>query len=662
VDPRSFISVIIPALNEEAAIGRVIAAIPDFVGDIVVVDNGSTDATARVARDAGARVVTEPRRGYGAACLAGIGATRNADVVVFMDGDYSDHPEEIARLVEPILRDEADLVVGSRVLGNAERGSLTVPQRFGNALACRLLRLLFGVSYTDLGPFRAVRRRCLDRLEMDDLDYGWTVQMQARAARRGLAACEVAVSYRRRIGRSKISGTIRGVVGAGTKIIATLLREFVAARMRRSTRSEDCLVIMARAPISGRAKTRLVPLLGEQGAARLHRQMVSMTLEAARRLASVRDVEVRVCTTGAAPSVLRREFASPFPCRDQGGGALGSRLRRVAREALDSGAPHVVIVGTDCPLLTDGHLDRAFAALRHFDVVLGPASDGGYYLIGARDMHPLLFEGIPWRGKDVFARTREAAHSLGLRVHTLEPLPDVDVPGDLAAWARSRLVGADETPRLSVVVPARNEEAHLAATLGSILDCDRVEVIVVDGESTDRTAEIARAFGAVVVRSKPSRGGQLNAGAAVARAPFLLFVHADTLLPARYFVTVRSVLGRSGTAAGAFDLRLDGPGFGLRAVELGVRVRSRVFGRPYGDQAPFMSASTFRECGGFPPWASMEDFEILARLRRAGRIRIADAFVLASARRWLEKGVLKTTLRNQWRILCHRTGVRPVDA
>jgi glycosyltransferase involved in cell wall biosynthesis len=213
------IAVVIPVLNEERAIGKVLAAIPRWVDDVVVVDNGSTDGTARVVRTKGARLVAEPVRGYGAACQAGIRALGASDVVVFIDGDFSDRPEEMQRLIDPIIGGRADLVIGSRVTGRREAGALSAQQRFGNWLACRLMRWFWGARYTDLGPFRAIGRAALDRLEMRDRGFGWTVEMQVKAVRLGLRVQEVPVSYRRRIGVSKISGTLSGTVQAGFKIM-----------------------------------------------------------------------------------------------------------------------------------------------------------------------------------------------------------------------------------------------------------------------------------------------------------------------------------------------------------------------------------------------------------------------------------------------------------
>ena len=198
--------------------------IPSTVSEVIVVDNGSTDATGAIAQLWGAVVVYEPIKGYGQACLRGLRALSEADIVVFLDGDYSDFPEEMPALYEPIVAGVADLVVGSRVLGEREKGALLPQARFGNWLSTRLIRWLFGVSFTDLGPFRAIDQKALKRLEMCDRDFGWTVEMQVKAARLEMRCKEVPVRYRTRIGISKISGTLSGSVRAGHKILWTIFK------------------------------------------------------------------------------------------------------------------------------------------------------------------------------------------------------------------------------------------------------------------------------------------------------------------------------------------------------------------------------------------------------------------------------------------------------
>lgn len=224
------VDVIIPALDEEASLPAVLAALPGgWVREVVVVDNGSRDGTAAVARAAGATVVSEPRRGYGSACLAGLrhlrGRASPPEAVAFLDGDGSDDPAELPALLRPIARGEADLVIGSRTLGERERGALSPQQRAGNRLASLLIRALYGHRCSDLGPFRAVRFPSLMALDMRDRGYGWTVEMQVKALRRGLRVVEVPVRYRRRrAGRSKVSGTVRGTLGASGKILFTIAR------------------------------------------------------------------------------------------------------------------------------------------------------------------------------------------------------------------------------------------------------------------------------------------------------------------------------------------------------------------------------------------------------------------------------------------------------
>ena len=229
-NPR--IDVLIPAWNEEKALPFVLAGLPrDWVRQVIVCDNGSTDGTAEAAIRGGAIVVSQPERGYGNACLAGmrylenLPASEQPDIVVFLDGDYSDFPEELPAVVAPILNAGKDMVIGSRRLGGMEPGAMTLPQQFGNWLAPALIKLFFGYTFSDLGPFRAIRWDKLKALEMRDKNFGWTVEMQVKAAKMKLNCAEVPVRYRKRAaGHSKVSGTIRGTILAGWKIITTIFR------------------------------------------------------------------------------------------------------------------------------------------------------------------------------------------------------------------------------------------------------------------------------------------------------------------------------------------------------------------------------------------------------------------------------------------------------
>ena len=225
-NPR--IKVIIPAFNEADSIGLVIQDIPDVVDEVIVVSNNSTDQTEENARKAGASVLTETRKGYGYACLKGMdyvaAQQEKPDIIVFLDGDYSDYPEQLSAIIQPILQENIDFVIGARVDRLREEGSMTFPQIFGNWLATRLMRLFFGAKFTDLGPFRAIKYEKLLALKMEDKTYGWTVEMQLKAIKQKLSYVEVPVNYRNRIGVSKVSGTIKGAVMAGVKILGWIFK------------------------------------------------------------------------------------------------------------------------------------------------------------------------------------------------------------------------------------------------------------------------------------------------------------------------------------------------------------------------------------------------------------------------------------------------------
>jgi rSAM/selenodomain-associated transferase 2 len=321
-----------------------------------------------------------------------------------------------------------------------------------------------------------------------------------------------------------------------------------------------------------------------------------------------------------------------------------------------------VLIGTDCPGIRPAHLARAFQVLRHKDLVLGPAHDGGYYLIGLRRPVRELFDGIPWGTGEVLERTLSAARVRGLRVDLLECLHDVDRPEDIPAWEKEiRAAGlSDEPQTISVILPVIDEADEITSALAGTLDSPYVEErIVVDGGSRDGTEERARASGARVVTSPPGRSRQMNAGARASRGDILLFLHADTRLPPGFEHHVREILERPDTVAGAFRLGIDSPFWGLWVIEWLANFRSVCMEMPYGDQAIFIEALRFHRLGGFPEIPIMEDFSFIRRLRREGRIGIAPVSVTTSARRYDRLGFWRTTGINQLMILTYLMGFSP---
>lgn len=653
------IALIIPALNEEQAIGGVISSLPDWLDEIVVVDNGSSDQTAAVAANHGATVVHESRRGYGAACLAGLthlAAGRTPDVVVFMDADRSDDPDDLPAILKPIISGTADMVIGSRVLGNADPGSLTPPQRFGNVLSAWLLRQLWGVQCTDLGPFRAMRFAHLIRLNMDDLDYGWTVQMQARAASANYRVVEVPVAYRRRVGQSKISGTIRGVMGAGTKILSTIARERLVGSQRGGQSNRT--IVFSRLPQAGNTKTRMIPALGPQGAADLQKQMTRRTLATIARTASLVACETQIRYTGGTREQMAEVFGNGLQYVPQGEGDLGARLQTAFAAAFDDRMNRVLCVGSDCPSLTHELLAQAYEQLTENDLVIGPALDGGYYLIGIKRNHPKLFTNIDWGTASVLAQTLAQAESLGLRVHQLAKLSDVDEPADLEHWHR---INAGENPEskpwLSIIIPTLNEERSIAGAIQSAQQHPGIEIIVADGGSIDATTQLAQEHGAKVIQCEPGRSSQLARGAEEAKGDVLLFLHADTRLPFGYAKEISRSLSKTGVIAGAFRLAFDRVSTPLRLVEWGANMRSTWRQMPYGDQTIYLRQSTYQHVGGFRTLDVMEDFDLIWRLRKLGKIRISRLPAVTSARKYTSMGTWRTVLMHQWMIwswLCWR--------
>jgi rSAM/selenodomain-associated transferase 2/rSAM/selenodomain-associated transferase 1 len=413
--------------------------------------------------------------------------------------------------------------------------------------------------------------------------------------------------------------------------------------------------------VPGAAKTRLIPALGPEGAARLHRRLTEHAVAVARAAGLRGRIGVTVCCTGGSRRDFRRWLGADLAYAAQPSGDLGTRLRHAFTATFRDGARRVAAIGSDVPGLAPETVHAAFDALGTHDVVLGPAADGGYYLIGLKRAAPELFSGIAWGTNRVCTQTRDAIDRLGLSVATLPALADVDLPEDAAALredARFADVWSG-TPLLSVIVPTLNEAVGLGRTLEQLLRAAAVEIVVADGGSRDATREIAAAAGAAVLVVGDGRAAQLNAGATASRGRLLLFLHADTLPPDGYAELIRRALADPGVAAGAFGFRTDGAGAALRLVEWGANIRSAFFRWPYGDQGLFMERRVFEELGGFSPLPIMEDYELVRRLRRRGAVVTLDAAAVTSARRWQRLGALRTTARNLAMIAGFHAGVSP---
>lgn len=438
------------------------------------------------------------------------------------------------------------------------------------------------------------------------------------------------------------------------------------------------LIIFTRYPQPGQTKTRLIPALGAAGAADLQRQLTEHTLSQVQQLCSLSPLSVEIWFAGttAEPATglqcMQTWLGDTWTYRLQQGNDLGERLSHAIQTAFADGIQQVVVIGIDCPDLNTQRLQQAFVALEQADLVLGPATDGGYYLIGLRSQQTLettnnpgdlfwsfpLFQAIDWGSDQVFQQTVAVASQLGCSIAYLDRLTDIDRPEDLPVWTAAQ---KKNCPVLSIIIPVLNEASSLGSVLQSLQGSDdaSIEILVVDGGSLDSTVEQALQLGITVLRTPPGRALQMNTGAKAASGEILLFLHGDTRLPPHFLALVQQTLAHPNTTAGAFELGIQGHQWGLRWVEWGVKWRSRLLQLPYGDQALFLTAHTFRQIGGFAELPIMEDFELVLRLRQRGTIRIVPASVFTSGRRWQKIGILKTTVINQLVIVAYLLGISP---
>jgi hypothetical protein len=408
----------------------------------------------------------------------------------------------------------------------------------------------------------------------------------------------------------------------------------------KETHHRDRLIVFTRYPVPGKTKTRLIPILGPAGAAELQRQLTEKTFRTAQAFASKYPAALQVCYDGGSEEQMRRWLRPHVLFSMQRPGNLGERMAAAFQDAFRGGCGRVVLIGTDVPDLSIRHLETAFDALEDRDVVLGPSTDGGYWLVGLKRPTP-IFDNIPWGTGEVLAQTLSVSRDRGLSTYGLDPLTDIDRGEDLGerlpGWAR---------PYLSVIIPALNEVGTVGAAVHHARS-DDAEIIVVDGGSTDDTTARATRAGARILHSAPGRALQQNRGAAAADGRVLLFLHADTHLPENYGLHVFESFMDPGVALGAFRFKTDLSSPSMKLIESATNVRSRFLRLPYGDQAFFIRKGVFQTSGGFPEIPVAEDFFFLRRLSKHGRIVVAQAEAVTSSRRWRSGGVLRTFLINQ---------------
>lgn len=423
------------------------------------------------------------------------------------------------------------------------------------------------------------------------------------------------------------------------------------------------VAVVTRFPQPGLVKTRLEPALGATGAERLHRELAAHCVSRLRPLYATGEATIEVHVDGGSRPSIRRWLGAWPRVRRQGGGDLGDRLRTVLSAAFASGARTAAVVGSDCPGARAIHVRAALRALETHDIVIGPADDGGYWILGlnadaASRALPVLFDGIGWGGSTVCSETLARARAASLDVAVVDRLADVDRPTDIAIWRAEKLHESLGPATVSVVMPALNEERRIAAAVASALDGGAVEVVVVDGGSVDATKEVAEAAGARVIGTAPGRAHQMNLGASAAAGDALLFLHADTRLPAGAAALVVDALAEPGVSGGAFSWGTDDTPLAGLFGWIG-RMRMGLFRVPYGDQALFLSRRTFEDLGGYPEQPVMEDWELAQRMRRLGQLRILPEPALTSSRRWNDSGVIRASLTYLAIMAAYRFGVDP---
>ncbi|MGC9324574.1 MAG: TIGR04283 family arsenosugar biosynthesis glycosyltransferase [Desulfomonilia bacterium] len=403
-------------------------------------------------------------------------------------------------------------------------------------------------------------------------------------------------------------------------------------------------MIFTRYPEPGKTKTRLIPMIGEQGAADLHREMTLRVLAMMRNLALMHGIMVEVHYDGGTRQQMKRAFGHDFLYIRQAAGDIGRKMENAFERAFSFDVDRGVLIGTDCPEISGDLITQAFMALDKTDAVFGPAHDGGYYLVGLHRNEPQLFRNIPWGTAQSLDTTLQRAFRAGMQTQLLRKLTDIDRPEDIPIWQDLRNREPQEV--ISVIIPTLNEERAIARTIQNLRKGSRIEIIVVDAESSDGTRSVARESGARVISSGNGRALQMNRGAQEAAGNILLFLHADTLLPPGYDRAIRDALRGNDSLAGSFRFRFDVSSASLRLIQAGANLRTRKLRLPYGDQGLFMNKEFFLRIGGYPDMPILEDVALVKEIQRKGHLIILPLDAVTSSRRYDSLGVFRTWLIN----------------
>jgi uncharacterized protein len=417
------------------------------------------------------------------------------------------------------------------------------------------------------------------------------------------------------------------------------------------------LILITRYPEPGKCKTRLAAFIGEINAADIQKMLTLDILQTFRKYVAGSDPDcvIEIYYTGSTENQMRALCGEAL-YKEQPKGDLGKKLEYAFGSSFEEGFDQVVITGSDIPELTPEIIASSFSGLGENDIVIGPAYDGGYYLLGMKKYHSSLFSSnISWGESNVLKSTMLEAKRNLLTAGILKKLHDIDRPEDLFI-IKDMLSEALPDPLISVIIPTLNEENNISLCLEQFKGKKNIEVIVADGGSTDGTLQAAEKYGHTLLRTAKRRAVQQNAGAEVAKSSILLFLHADTVLPKGFEREVLRTLSKKNISCGAFKISIAGKRRFLSAVSFLINLRSILFGMPYGDQALFMTKPKFKELKGFKNLSIMEDYDLVSRSKKTGRIRISGKKVVTSDRRWERLGIMKTFLINQKMKILFRLG------